>query len=107
MTFDGKDLNMKRFYKLLAIILVIAVIASFTAVSVSAAVTRRATCANCGGWDTVTGSKATVHKTVNVSGCSAINAAHRHVTYYDRDFYECRECGYIYEYNKSYPTYCK
>lgn len=53
----------------------IAVIASLTAVSVSAAMIR-ATCTNCGDWGTVIGSKAIVYNSIGVNACSAINAKH-------------------------------
>lgn len=102
---------MKKAKRIIALVLVMAFVVAFMAMSASAATTEiqpRATCASCGGWDTVTGSMCSAISRTFVSGCSEYpNLGHYHVRYYDRDFYQCRSCGYTYEYNKYYYTVCE
>ena len=71
--------------RLVALVLALTMVFCFMAMSASAATTEiqpRATCANCGGWDTVTGSKCTAVESTFVSGCSEYpNLGHDHVTF--------------------------
>ena len=102
---------MKKTKRIIALVMALTLMFAFMAMSASAATTEvqpRATCTKCGSGDTFTGSKCTAIKRTFVNGCSEYpSLGHYHVMYYDRDFYQCRSCGYIYEYNHFYYTVCE
>ena len=82
----------KKFKRIIALVLALTLMLALAAMTASAA-TARAACPACGSADTRTVTYLRGSQTYNVSGCSKISTAHKHIVSTYEDITTCVGCG--------------